>query len=99
MNGKFSLFSGLILFVLVSCDIVNTSIITVNDYENASLHMGRNFNKHLDNIITYQKWDNEESFHYKLKLKEKTESFTIDLKSLKKITYLEKKVVESQKKT
>ena len=97
MNGKFSLFSGLILFVLVSCDIVNTSTITVNDYENASLHMGRNFNKHLDNVITYQKWDNEESFHYKLKLKEKTESFTIDLKSLKKITYLEKKVVESQK--
>ena len=40
MNKKLSFFLGLIFFVLVSCDINNSSI-TKNDYEKASFHMGK----------------------------------------------------------
>ena len=46
--------------------------------------MGRGLNKYLNNVLTYQKWDDQELFHYKVRFKEKTKSFTIDLKSLKK---------------
>ena len=46
--------------------------------------MSRSLNKHLNNVLTYQKWDDEEIFHYKVRFKEKTESFTINLKSLEK---------------
>ena len=46
--------------------------------------MSRSLNKHLNNVLTYQKWDDEEIFHYKVRFKEKTESFTINIKSLEK---------------
>ena len=46
--------------------------------------MSRSLNKHLNNVLTYQKWDDEDIFHYKVRFKEKTESFTINLKSLEK---------------
>ena len=88
MNKKLSFFLGLIFFVLVSCDINNSSI-TKNDYEKASFHMGKSLNKHLNNVITFQKWDNEEVFHYKVKDRDKIESFTIDLNSLEKRNYNE----------
>ena len=88
MNKKLSFFLGLIFFVLVSCDINNSSI-TKNDYEKASFHMGKSLNKHLNNVITFQKWDNEEVFHYKVKDRDKIESFTIDLNSLEKRNYKE----------
>ena len=88
MNKKLSFFLGLIFFVLVSCDINNSSI-TKNDYEKASFHMGKSLNKHLNNVITFQKWDNEEIFHYKVKDRDKIESFTIDLNSLEKRNYNE----------
>ena len=88
MNKKLSFFLGLIFFVLVSCDINNSSI-TKNDYEKASFHMGKSLNKYLNNVITFQKWDNEEIFHYKVKDRDKIESFTIDLNSLEKRNYNE----------
>ncbi|MDB9827702.1 S9 family peptidase [Flavobacteriaceae bacterium] len=89
MNKKLCLFSLLIFFVLISCDINNSSTVTINDYENATFHMGRSLNKYLNNILTFQKWDKDEFFHYKVKLRDKTESFTIDLNLLEKSNYKE----------
>jgi len=96
MNKKLSFFLGLIFFVLVSCDINNSSI-TKNDYEKASFHMGKSLNKYLNNVITFQKWDNEEIFHYKVKDRDKIESFTIDLNSLEKRNYNEISEFSSKK--
>jgi len=89
MNKKLCLFSLLIFFVLISCDINNSSTVTINDYENATFHMGRSLNKYLNNVLTFQKWDKDEFFHYKVKLRDKTESFTIDLNLLEKSNYKE----------
>ena len=97
MNKKLSLFSGFIFFVLISCDNVKSSTITIDNYENASFHMGRGLNKYLNNVLTYQKWDDQELFHYKVRFKEKTKSFTIDLKSLKKTDYNDSDKVDSKK--
>ena len=96
MYKKLSFFLGLIFFVLVSCDINNSSI-TKNDYGKASFHMGKSLNKHLNNVITFQKWDNEEIFHYKVKDRDKIESFTIDLNSLEKRNYNEISEFSSKK--
>ena len=83
MNKVFNSF--LVLFLLLfSCKTDNASSISASDYEKASFHMSRSLNKHLNNVLTYQKWDDEEIFHYKVRFKEKTESFTINLKSLEK---------------
>ena len=83
MNKVFNSF--LVLFLLLfSCKTDNASSISASDYEKASFHMSRTLNKHLNNVLTYQKWDDEEIFHYKVRFKEKTESFTINLKSLEK---------------
>ena len=97
MNKKLSLFSGFIFFVLISCDNVKSSTITIDNYENASFHMDRGLNKYLNNVLTYQKWDDQELFHYKVRFKEKTKSFTIDLKSLKKTDYNDSDKVDSKK--
>ena len=83
MNKVFNSFSILFL-TLFSCNTDNAPSISASDYEKASFHMSRSLNKHLNNVLTYQKWDDEEIFHYKVKFKEKTESFTINLKSLEK---------------
>ena len=83
MNKVFNSF--LILFmILFSCNNDNAPSISASDYEKASFHMSRSLNKHLNNVLTYQKWDDEEIFNYKVRFKEKTESFTINLKSLEK---------------
>ena len=97
MNKKLSFISGFIFFVLISCDNVKSSTITIDNYENASFHMGRGLNKYLNNVLTYQKWDDQELFHYKVRFKEKTKSFTIDLKSLKKTDYNDSDKVDSKK--
>ena len=89
MNKKLSLFLGFIFFVFVSCDTNNSSTITINDYENATSHMGKSLNKYLNNVLTFQKWDKDDFFHYKVKLRDKTESFIIDLNLLKKSNYKE----------
>ena len=96
MNKKLCLFSLLIFFVLISCDINNSSTVTINDYENATFHMGRSLNKYLNNVLTFQKWDKDEFFHYKVKLRDKTESFTIDLNLLEKSNYKEIDEVNSK---
>ena len=83
MNKVFNSFSILFL-TLFSCNTDNAPSISASDYEKASFHMSRSLNKHLNNVLTYQKWDDEEIFHYKVRFKEKTESFTINLKSLEK---------------
>ncbi|MDB4097890.1 S9 family peptidase [Flavobacteriaceae bacterium] len=96
MNKKLSLFLGFIFFVFVSCDVNNSSTITINDYENATSHMGKSLNKYLNNVLTFQKWDKDNFFHYKVKLRDKTESFIIDLNLLKKSNYKEIDVVNSK---
>ena len=83
MNKVFNSFSILFL-TLFSCNTDNAPSISASDYEKASFHMSRSLNKHLNNVLTYQKWDDEEIFHYKVRFKEKTESFTINLKSLER---------------
>ena len=83
MNKVFNSFSILFL-TLFSCNTDNAPSISASDYEKASFHMSRSLNKHLNNVLIYQKWNDEEIFHYKVRFKEKTESFTINLKSLEK---------------
>ena len=96
MNKKLSFISGFIFFVLISCDSVNSSSITLDDYEKASFHMGRGLNKYLNNVLTNQKWDEDDFFNYKVKFKDKSESFSINLKSLEKSNYKESNEVNSQ---
>ncbi len=96
MNKKLSFISGFIFFVLISCDSVNSSSVTLDDYEKASFHMGRGLNKYLNNVLTNQKWDEDDFFNYKVKFKDKSESFSINLKSLEKSNYKESNEVNSQ---
>jgi dipeptidyl aminopeptidase/acylaminoacyl peptidase len=62
------------------------------DYKNASLHMGKHFLKYLNNILISQEWD-DEFLHYKLKKKNGSDSFTINLNSLEKTIYSENKTL------
>ena len=96
MNKVFNSFSILFL-TLFSCNTDNAPSISASDYEKASFHMSRSLNKHLNNVLTYQKWDDEEIFHYKVRFKEKTESFTINLKSLEKTDYNHTARIETKK--
>ena len=79
MNKVFNSFSILFL-TLFSCKTDNVSSISADDYEKASFHMSRSLNKHLNNVLTYQKWDDEDIFHYGVRFKDKTDSFTINIK-------------------
>jgi len=96
MNKKFNFILGFIFLIFISCDSENSSSMTFDDYEKASFHMGRGFNKYLNNVLTNQKWDEENSFHYEVKFKDKSEKFSIDLKSLEKSNYNENDEVNSQ---
>ncbi|MDB2567196.1 S9 family peptidase [Flavobacteriaceae bacterium] len=96
MNKKFSFILGFIFLIFISCDSENSSSMTFDDYEKASFHMGRGFNKYLNNVLTNQKWDEENSFHYEVKFKDKSEKFSIDLKSSEKSNYNENDEVNSQ---
>ena len=96
MNKVFNSFSILFL-TLLSCNTSNAPSISASDYEKASFHMSRSLNKHLNNVLTYQKWDDEEIFHYNVRFKEKTESFTINLKSLEKTDYNHTTKIETKK--
>ena len=96
MNKVFNSFSILFL-TLLSCNTNNAPSISASDYEKASFHMSRSLNKHLNNVLTYQKWDDEEIFHYKVRFKEKTESFTINLKSLERIDNNHTTKIETKK--
>jgi len=96
MNKKFSFILGFIFLIFISCDSENSSSMTFDDYEKASFHMGRGFNKYLNNVLTNQKWDEDDSFHYEVKFKDKSEKFSIDLKSLEKSNYNENDEVNSQ---
>ena len=96
MNKVFNLFSILVL-ILFSCKTDNTSSISSGDYEKASFHMSRSLNKHLNNVLTYQKWDDEEIFYYRVRFKEKTESFIINLKSLEKTDYNHTAKIDTKK--
>ena len=71
--------------MLSIAEFVNSidAFVTINDYENATSHMGKSLNKYLNNVLTFQKWDKDDFFHYKVKLRDKTESFIIDLNLLK----------------
>ena len=96
MNKVFNSF--LVLFLLLfSCKTDNASSISASDYEKASFHMSRTLNKHLNNVLTYQKWDDEDIFQYKVRFKEKTESFKINLKSLEKTDYNHTIKIETKK--
>ena len=96
MNKVFNSFSILFL-TLFSCNTDNAPSISASDYEKASFHMSRSLNKHLNNVLTYQKWDDEEIFHYRVRSKEKTESFIINLKSLEKTDYNHTAKIDTKK--
>lgn len=96
MNKVFNSFSILFL-TLFSCKTDNVSSISADDYEKASFHMSRSLNKHLNNVLTYQKWDDEDIFHYGVRFKDKTESFTINLKSLEKTDYNHTAKIDTKK--
>ena len=83
----------LFLFTILSCNTPNKSSMSEKDYKNASLHMGKYFLKYLNNILISQEWDDEEFLHYKLKKKNGSESFTINLNSLEKTIYSDNKTL------
>ena len=85
------------LFIILSCDTPTKSSLTEKDYKNASLHMGKHFLKYLNNVLISQEWDDEEFLHYKLKKKNGSESFTINLNSLEKTIYSENKTFETKR--
>ena len=82
----------LFLFTILSCNTPTKSSMSEKDYKNASLHMGKYFLKYLNNILISQEWD-DEFLHYKLKKKNGSESFTINLNSLEKTIYSENKTL------
>ena len=82
----------LFLFTILSCDTPTKSSMSEKDYKNASLHMGKHFLKYLNNILISQEWD-DEFLHYKLKKKNGSDSFTINLNSLEKTIYSENKTL------
>lgn len=83
----------LFLFTILSCNTPTKSSMSEKDYKNASLHMGKYFLKYLNNILISQEWDDEEFLHYKLKKKNGSESFTINLNSLEKTIYSDNKTL------
>jgi len=85
------------LFTILSCDTPTKSSMSEKDYKNASLHMGKHFLQYLNNILISQEWDDEEFLHYKLKKKNGSESFTINLNSLEKTIYSENKTFETKR--
>ena len=85
------------LFTILSCDTPTKSSMSEKDYKNASLHMGKHFLQYLNNILISQEWDDEEFLHYKLKKKNGSESFTINLNSLEKTIYSENKTLASKR--
>ena len=80
------------LFTILSCDTPTKSSMSEKDYKNASHHMGKHFLKYLNNVLISQEWD-DEFLHYKLKKKNGSESFTINLNSLEKTIYSENKTL------
>ena len=82
----------LFLFTILSCDTPTKSSMSEKDYKNASLHMGKHFLKYINNILISQEWD-DEFLHYKLKKKNGSDSFTINLNSLEKTIYSENKTL------
>ena len=84
------------LFTILSCDTPTKSSMSEKDYKNASLHMGKHFLKYLNNILISQEWD-DEFLHYKLKKKNGSDSFTINLNSLEKTIYSENKTFETKR--
>ena len=85
------------LFTILSCDTPTKSSMSEKDYKNASLHMGKHFLQYLNNILISQEWDDEEFLHYKLKKKNGSESFTINLNSLEKTIYSDNKTFETKR--
>ena len=45
------------------------------------LYLSKNLNKHLQKIVNYQKWENEDFLFYKVKEKTKSKSFKINLQT------------------
>ena len=84
------------LFTILSCDTPTKSSMSEKDYKNASLHMGKHFLQYLNNILISQEWD-DEFLHYKLKKKNGSDSFTINLNSLEKTIYSENKTFETKR--
>ena len=82
----------LFLFTILSCDTPTKSSMSEKDYKNASHHMGKHFLKYLNNVLISQEWD-DEFLHYKLKKKNGSDSFTINLNSLEKTIYSENKTL------
>jgi dipeptidyl aminopeptidase/acylaminoacyl peptidase len=69
------------LLTINSCDQNNRDSLDKKDYEKAAEHLSKNLNKHLQKIVNYQKWDNEDFLFYKVKEKTKSKSFKINLQT------------------
>ena len=69
------------LLTINSCDQNNQGSLDKKDYEKAAEHLSKNLNKHLQKIVNYQKWENEDFLFYKVKEKTKSKSFKINLQT------------------
>lgn len=69
------------LLTINSCDQKNQDSLDKKDYEKAAEHLSKNLNKHLQKIVNYQKWENEDFLFYKVKEKTKSKSFKINLQT------------------
>ena len=69
------------LLTINSCDQNNRDSLDKKDYEKAAEHLSKNLNKHLQKIVNYQKWENEDFLFYKVKEKTKSKSFKINLQT------------------
>lgn len=69
------------LLTINSCDQNNQDSLDKKDYEKAAEHLSKNLNKHLQKIVNYQKWENEDFLFYKVKEKTKSKSFKINLQT------------------
>lgn len=69
------------LLTINSCDQNNQDSLDKKDYEKAAEHLSKNLNKHLQRIVNYQKWENEDFLFYKVKEKTKSKSFKINLQT------------------
>ena len=78
---KLIFYITVIIFITsISCDSHVNETLSFKDYNRASKHLSKNLNKHLNNIIISEQWDNENFFLYSIKTEKKIESFKIDLK-------------------
>lgn len=71
----------IVFFLLIfnSCNLNNQESLDKSDYENAAKHFSENLRQHVNSVVSYQKWDNEDFLLYKIKEKTGFNSYRINL--------------------